>query len=59
LGVRICKSYKTNEAPIEMGATWLNNSHSYLSFLLKELYIDYFKQELGNKAIELKVVHLS
>lgn len=51
LGGRIFTSYHNDEAPIEMGATWLNNSHSYLNTLLKELNIRIFKQELGEKAI--------
>lgn len=51
IGGRILTSYKNNEAPIEMGATWLNFSHTYLNTLLKELNIGVFKQELGDKAI--------
>jgi monoamine oxidase len=51
LGGRILTSYQDNEAPIEMGATWLNNSHSHLNTLLEELKIGIFKQELGDKAI--------
>tara|TARA_R110000868_G_scaffold12619_2_gene59956 strand:- start:9485 stop:10549 length:1065 start_codon:yes stop_codon:yes gene_type:complete len=51
LGGRIFTSYQNDEAPIEMGATWLNNSHTYLNTLLEELNIGIFKQELGEKAI--------
>ena len=51
LGGRILTSYQNNEAPIEMGATWLNTSHTYLNLLLEELNIGIFEQELGDKAI--------
>lgn len=39
------------KTPIEMGATWLGNNHTYLKTLLKELQLNTFKQKLGEKAI--------
>ncbi|MGK0389573.1 MAG: monoamine oxidase [Maribacter sp.] len=36
---------------IEMGATWLATQHTSLIALLKELNIDIFEQELGERAI--------
>ena len=51
LGGRIFTSYQNDEAPIDMGATWLNKSHTYLNTLLEDLNIVIFKQELGDKAI--------
>lgn len=46
LGGRI---YTCNQ--IEMGATWLGKKHTYLVALLKELNINIFEQELGERAI--------
>lgn len=51
LGGRIYTSYKRNEAPIEMGATWLGSQHSVLNTFLKALKLEVFEQELGNTAI--------
>ena len=46
LGGRI---YTRNQ--IEMGATWIGKTHTSLMALLKELNIDIFEQELGERAI--------
>lgn len=51
LGGRIYTSTKNEQAPIEMGATWLGAKHTALNALLEELQIGIFQQELGEKAI--------
>lgn len=45
-GGRINTLYETNQAPVEMGATWFNNQHRHLIGLLKELEIGYFEQRM-------------
>lgn len=50
LGGRIFTAYQNDKAPIDMGATWFNNSHSHLITFLEELNIDVFEQLLGDKA---------
>ncbi|MCL5246640.1 FAD-dependent oxidoreductase [Cellulophaga sp. 20_2_10] len=49
IGGRIHTVYKTNEAPVEMGATWFTSQHTYLRSLLEELGINYFEQHMGSK----------
>jgi monoamine oxidase len=44
IGGRINTVYGTNDAPIEMGATWFDSQHKHLIALLAELGIDYFEQ---------------
>ena len=51
IGGRIFTAYQNDKAPIDMGATWFNNSHSHLSTFLEELNIDVFEQLLSDKAI--------
>ncbi len=51
LGGRILTNHKDDRAPIEMGATWFNNSHTALNSLLTELSLEKFEQELGQEAI--------
>lgn len=43
--------YGTNEASLEMGATWLGAKHTALLGLLEELELPIFEQVLGNQAI--------
>lgn len=50
-GGRIYTATQLQNTPIEMGATWLANNHTYLNRLLKELNLDTFEQKLGDKAI--------
>ncbi|GGZ81166.1 flavin monoamine oxidase family protein [Algibacter mikhailovii] len=50
-GGRIHSVCQLKETPIEMGATWLGNSHTYLKTLLEELELHTFKQQFGDKAI--------
>ncbi len=51
IGGRIHTIYKENEAPIEMGATWLGKKHGHLIHLLDELKIDILAQHLGKFAV--------
>lgn len=51
IGGRIHTLNKENNAPLELGATWLGKKHLHLNNLLVELGIDIFPQELGKKAI--------
>lgn len=44
VGGRINSIYRTEEAPVEMGATWFTNQHGNLIELLEELKIDHFEQ---------------
>lgn len=44
IGGRINTLYSPNNPPIEMGATWFNSDHKYLTALLTELEMDYFEQ---------------
>ena len=46
VGGRIKTVYETNNAPIEMGATWFTHQHKHLIELLKELDIAYFEQRM-------------
>lgn len=48
VGGRINTLYKTNNAPIEMGATWFTNEHTSLIKLLDELEITYFEQRMSS-----------
>lgn len=50
-GGRIQTLYSEQEAPREMGATWLGKKHEMLSALLSELELDVFPQELGETAV--------
>ncbi len=50
LGGRILTKYEHENAPLEMGATWLGKQHAQLMDLLSELELGVFDQELGNKA---------
>lgn len=49
LGGRIYTSRTENQAPIEMGATWLGKKHQHLTDLLDELNINIHEQYMGNK----------
>ena len=51
LGGRIHTKYASNEAPVELGATWLGKKHKSLRHLLKELDLKIFIQELGERAV--------
>lgn len=51
LGGRIHTIYKKDEAPVELGATWMGKKHTHLIHLLSNLKIESFIQELGKKAI--------
>lgn len=46
VGGRINTLYTTNEAPIEMGATWFTQQHQHLIALLKELDLAHFEQAM-------------
>lgn len=50
-GGRIYTKQNTNQAPIELGATWLVNEHIELLKLLKTLKLDVFEQFYGKTAI--------
>ncbi|PHN00693.1 flavin monoamine oxidase family protein [Flavilitoribacter nigricans] len=50
-GGRIHTLYHPNEAPLEMGATWLGKKHTTLIDLLRELNLPIFPQVLGTHAI--------
>jgi monoamine oxidase len=45
-GGRINTLYGTNQAPVEVGATWFTHEHKYLIRLLNELNIEYFEQSM-------------
>ena len=51
LGGRIFTNYIENEAPVELGATWLGNKHNFLIDLLSELKIETFEQYIGKYAV--------
>ncbi len=51
LGGRIYTKYNTQQAPIELGATWLVSQHTSALKLLKELNIEVFHQHYGDTAI--------
>jgi monoamine oxidase len=51
LGGRIYTKYATNEAPIELGATWLVDEHTELLKLLNSLELRIFEQYYGPTAI--------
>jgi monoamine oxidase len=51
IGGRIYTKQNTNQAPIELGATWLVNEHSELLKLLKTLNLEVFEQFYGTTAI--------
>jgi monoamine oxidase len=51
IGGRIYTKQNTNQAPIELGATWLVNEHSELLKLIKTLGLDVFEQHYGSTAI--------
>lgn len=50
-GGRIHTLYKSGEAPLEMGATWLGKKHTALVALLDELNLPVFPQVLGTQGI--------
>lgn len=50
-GGRIHTHKNENQAPIELGATWIHHNHSELLQLIKELNLDVFEQVLGERAI--------
>ena len=50
IGGRI-QTHRTENAPIEMGATWLSPGHTELQKLIRELDLEVFEQELGQTAI--------
>lgn len=50
-GGRIHTLYHADEAPLEMGATWLGKKHKHLVRLLEELELPIFPQILGNQGI--------
>ncbi|MEO1515460.1 MAG: NAD(P)/FAD-dependent oxidoreductase [Bacteroidota bacterium] len=51
IGGRIQTTYFREDAPLEMGATWLGKKHQQLVALLQELDIGIFEQRLGKNAI--------
>ena len=51
VGGRIKTQYNTNQAPIELGATWLIDQQTNALALLKALDIPVFEQHYGNTAI--------
>lgn len=51
IGGRIYTKYNKNEAPIELGATWLIEEHVELIKLLKTLKLNVFEQHYGKTAI--------
>ena len=51
VGGRIYTKQNTNQAPIELGATWFVNEHTELLKLLKMLKLDVFEQFYGKTAI--------
>lgn len=51
LGGRINTIKGVLNSPMEMGATWFNNSHTHLIQLLEELEIKYFPQHIEGKTI--------
>ncbi|MEM9721155.1 MAG: NAD(P)/FAD-dependent oxidoreductase [Bacteroidota bacterium] len=51
VGGRIFTDYQENEAPIELGATWLGKNHPSLIELLETLGLPLFPQTLGDTAI--------
>ena len=51
IGGRIYTKLNTNQAPMELGATWLVNEHHALLQLLKSLNLDVFEQFYGTTAI--------
>jgi len=46
VGGRINTLYETNQAPLEMGATWFTQQHRHVLGLLEELGIEYFEQRM-------------
>jgi monoamine oxidase len=51
LGGRIFTTYNENEAPVELGATWLGKKHQFLIDLLTELELEIFEQYMGKYAV--------
>lgn len=51
IGGRIQTYIGMNDTPMEMGATWLGNKHTFLRQLLKQSGIALFEQWQGGKAI--------
>ncbi|AUC81859.1 amine oxidase [Lacinutrix sp. Bg11-31] len=51
VGGRIKTQYNTNQAPIELGATWLIDQQTNALALLKALDVPVFTQHYGNTAI--------
>lgn len=51
IGGRMYTRYQEDQPPIELGATWLGNSHERLRELLQELNLDVFEQIMGPTAI--------
>ncbi|MEJ6791372.1 MAG: FAD-dependent oxidoreductase [Lacinutrix sp.] len=51
VGGRINTKYNTNQAPVELGATWLIEQQTNILSLLKALDIPVFQQYYGNTAI--------
>ena len=49
VGGRINTLYRTDEAPIEMGATWFTQQHKHIATLLKELEIERFEQFMDSR----------
>ena len=50
IGGRIHTIKDENQAPVEMGATWLGSQHQTLIKLIQELELNTFIQKLGNTA---------
>ena len=51
VGGRIYTKRNANQAPQEMGATWLSNPHTSLINILQELGIEVFEQVISDQAI--------
>jgi monoamine oxidase len=51
IGGRIYTKPNANQAPVELGATWITKEHSELLKLLKVLHLEVFEQFYGTTAI--------
>ncbi|MDF1696090.1 MAG: NAD(P)/FAD-dependent oxidoreductase [Saprospiraceae bacterium] len=51
LGGRVHTHYSEEEAPVELGATWLGKKHVHLIQLLEELHLPIYEQFMGDLAI--------
>lgn len=54
IGGRVNTVYKSNTAPVEMGATWFHPQHTNLIALLEELGVGHFEQHKENSVFYQK-----